>query len=73
MTVQVDAIYLDGVLRPKQPLPLPNGVSVRVAVQTATAAAANPQAVVARLRAFRGMLRGLSREQMLVDRRVGLP
>jgi hypothetical protein len=45
---------------------------VRVAVQTATAAA-NPQAVVARLRAFRGMLRGLSREQMLVDRRVGLP
>ena len=32
MTIQVDAVYLDGVLRPKQPVALPNGTEVTVAI-----------------------------------------
>ncbi|HEX5470450.1 MAG TPA: antitoxin family protein [Lacipirellulaceae bacterium] len=34
MTAQFDAVYENGVLRPKQPLMLPNGTEVRVAIQT---------------------------------------
>jgi predicted DNA-binding antitoxin AbrB/MazE fold protein len=33
MTIQVDAIYQDGVLMPKQRIALPNGISVRVAIE----------------------------------------
>jgi predicted DNA-binding antitoxin AbrB/MazE fold protein len=35
MTLQFDAVYENGVLRPKQPLVLPNGTEVRVAIDTA--------------------------------------
>ncbi len=34
MTLQFDAVYENGVLRPKQPLILPNGTEVRVAIKT---------------------------------------
>jgi predicted DNA-binding antitoxin AbrB/MazE fold protein len=34
VTLQFDAVYEDGVLRPKQPLILPNGTEVRVAIKT---------------------------------------
>lgn len=34
MTIQFDAIFQDGVLLPKQPVALPNGTEVRVAVET---------------------------------------
>jgi len=34
MTIQFDAVYEDGVLRPKQPIALPNGAEVRVAIET---------------------------------------
>jgi predicted DNA-binding antitoxin AbrB/MazE fold protein len=33
VTIQVDAIYQDGVFRPKQAVALPNGIEVRVAVE----------------------------------------
>ena len=38
MTIQVDAIYLDGVLRPKQPVALPSGTEVTVAINPRGAA-----------------------------------
>jgi predicted DNA-binding antitoxin AbrB/MazE fold protein len=34
VTLQFDAVYENGVLRPKQPLILPNGTEVRVAIKT---------------------------------------
>jgi predicted DNA-binding antitoxin AbrB/MazE fold protein len=34
MTIQVDAVYCDGVLRPVTPLALPNGAAVHLAVET---------------------------------------
>ena len=46
MTIQIDAIYLDGVLRPKEPLALPNGAAVRIAVETGPAVADPLAAVV---------------------------
>lgn len=45
MTLQFDAVYEDGVLRPKQPLVLPNGTEVRVAIDT-TGATSDPLANV---------------------------
>ena len=33
MSIQVDAIYLDGVLRLSQPVALPNGAKVRIAIE----------------------------------------
>jgi predicted DNA-binding antitoxin AbrB/MazE fold protein len=76
MTFQCDAIYADGVLRPAAPLALPNGASVRIAVEaTGVTSVAREEAtndLLGRLRAFRGMLSGLSREQMLAERREGL-
>jgi predicted DNA-binding antitoxin AbrB/MazE fold protein len=34
VTIQFDAVFQDGVLLPKQPVALPNGTEVRVAVET---------------------------------------
>jgi len=34
MTIQFDAVYQGGVFRPKQPIPLPDGIEVRVAIET---------------------------------------
>lgn len=45
MTIQIDAVYLDGVLRPAQPLALPEGAAVRIAIVTG-AAPADPLAAV---------------------------
>jgi predicted DNA-binding antitoxin AbrB/MazE fold protein len=72
MTIHVEATYIDGVLRPKEPLHIPNGAEVVIAVETSNGAAGDPAATLARLRRFRGMLGGLSREQLLADRRQGL-
>ena len=33
MTIEIDAIYHDGALHPQQPVPLPEGAHVRVAIQ----------------------------------------
>jgi predicted DNA-binding antitoxin AbrB/MazE fold protein len=38
MTIQLDAIYQDGVLLPKQPVALPNGTEVRIVIETADVA-----------------------------------
>ena len=32
MTVTVDAVWKEGVLRPKQPVPLPEGADVRISI-----------------------------------------
>jgi predicted DNA-binding antitoxin AbrB/MazE fold protein len=34
MTIQLDAIYQDGVLLLKQPIMLPNGAAVRIVIET---------------------------------------
>ena len=34
MTIQLDAVYQDGVLLPKQPVALPNGTEVRIVIET---------------------------------------
>jgi predicted DNA-binding antitoxin AbrB/MazE fold protein len=36
MTIQIDAVYLDGVLRPTTPLAIPNGTAVRIAIEAGT-------------------------------------
>lgn len=33
MTIQLDAVYQDGVLLPKQPVGLPNGTAVRIVIE----------------------------------------
>lgn len=37
MTIQADAVYLDGVFKPVAPVALPNGAHVRIAVVTPAA------------------------------------
>jgi predicted DNA-binding antitoxin AbrB/MazE fold protein len=39
MTIHVGAVYQDGLLFPKQPVALPNGTEVRVAIETREAPA----------------------------------
>lgn len=34
MTIQFDAVYQNGVFLPKEPVALPNGTEVRVAIET---------------------------------------
>jgi predicted DNA-binding antitoxin AbrB/MazE fold protein len=34
MTIQLDAVYQDGVLLPSQPIALPNGAAVRIVIET---------------------------------------
>jgi predicted DNA-binding antitoxin AbrB/MazE fold protein len=34
MTIQIDAVYEGGVLRPTQPLSLPDGAEVRIVIDT---------------------------------------
>lgn len=48
MTIHIDATYHDGVLHPQQPLALPEGINVRVAIETPAPAAglAFPPSVV---------------------------
>ncbi len=45
MIIQVDALYIDGVLRPSQPVALPDGTHVRLDIQT-DAEQTDPQALV---------------------------
>jgi predicted DNA-binding antitoxin AbrB/MazE fold protein len=79
VTIHRDAVYHDGVLQLNEPLQLPNGAAVRVAVDARVAQVPTragkegAQAALERLRSFRGMLSGVSRKQILADRREGLP
>jgi predicted DNA-binding antitoxin AbrB/MazE fold protein len=36
MTIQIDAVYEGGVLRPTEPLSLPDGAEVRIVIDTRT-------------------------------------
>lgn len=38
MTIQIDAVFHDGALWPKQPVSLPNGTAVRIAIEPQDAA-----------------------------------
>ena len=42
MSINIDAIYQDGALHPQQPLALPEGAHVRVAIETSSPPAAAP-------------------------------
>jgi len=42
MSLHIDAIYQDGALHPQQPLALPEGAHVRVAIETTSPPAAAP-------------------------------
>ena len=42
MSIHIDAIYQHGALNPQQPLALPEGAHVRVAIETSTSPTAAP-------------------------------
>jgi hypothetical protein len=45
MSIHIDAIYQDGALHPQQPLALPEGAHVRVAIETSSPPTATPAGV----------------------------